>query len=75
MEGVEGGGVNEDGTFYVCEACQERVEPGEAGIIAARELITTPSFGDEPDEPIEGFGVFFHAHHYPSGSPRYRRVS
>jgi hypothetical protein len=66
--------MNPDGTFYVCEACREVVEPDAAGVIRAHELIQTRSLNGN-DPPIEGRGVFFHKHHYPRSSGRYRRAS
>ncbi len=64
--------MSEDGSFYICERCRERVEPGAPGVVRARELIRTRDLTG--DDVIEGQGIFFHEGHYPVNSRRYRRV-
>lgn len=66
--------MNPDGTFHICESCRQVVEADAPGTVRAHELIHTPDLSGA-DEVIEGMGVFFHEHHYPTSSPRYRRAS
>ncbi len=63
--------MSEDGTFYICEGCKDRVEPDTPGVVRARKLIRTVDLTGT--DVIEGEGVFFHERHYPVRSSRYRR--
>lgn len=66
--------MNPDGTFYICAACRQVVDPDAPGIVRAYELIHTPDLSGG-DQVIDGMGVFFHERHYPTHSRRYRRAS
>ena len=66
--------MNPDGTFYICDACRQPVEADCPGVVRAYRLIHTPDLSGG-DEVIDGMGVFFHGHHYPTSSRRFRRAS
>lgn len=58
-------------TFHICETCRQRIEPNAPDTVRAVELLKAETFGST--EYIEGLGVFFHEHCFPTGSPHYRR--
>jgi hypothetical protein len=64
--------AEDDGTFYVCETCRERIDPDAPDTVRAVEMKKIETMGPTV-EWVEGLGAFFHEHHFPEGSPHYRR--
>jgi hypothetical protein len=64
--------VADDGTYYLCEMCRERIDLDAPDTVRAVELQKVVTMGPTV-EWVEGLGVFFHEHHFPTGSPNYRR--
>jgi hypothetical protein len=62
----------DDETFHICETCRERIDPNAPDTVRAVGMQKVEAFGPTV-EWIEGMGVFFHKHCYPTGSPQYRR--
>lgn len=63
-----------DEPFHICETCRERIDPDAPDTVRAVEMHKVVSMGPTVDW-VEGLGVFFHEHHFPAGSQRYRRKS
>jgi hypothetical protein len=60
--------------FHICETCRERIDPDAPDTVRAVELVKTVASGPTV-EYLEGMGVLFHEHCYPTGSALYRRKS
>jgi len=61
-----------DDPFHICEACRTQIDTGAPDTVRAVEMQKTVAM--EPTvEYVEGLGVFFHEHCYPTGSPLYSR--
>jgi hypothetical protein len=61
--------------IHICEACRGEVNPGDPDVIEAAEMKEVTTFGSGSHrEYSEGLHAFFHEHHYPHGSRRYKRV-
>lgn len=61
-----------DGSHFLCETCRERIDPDAPDTVRAVEMQKVVTMGPTV-EWVEGMGVFFHEHHFPVGSERYRR--
>jgi hypothetical protein len=53
------------------ETCHARVEPADADVVFAVELVRADSM--RGTEYVEGMGAYFHTRCYPEGSTRYKR--
>jgi len=56
--------------MYICETCRREVEASDPDVVYAVELIETRTMGGR--QYMEGLGVLFHEHCFPTGSRRYR---
>ena len=61
-----------DEPFHICETCRERIDPDAPDAVRAVEMLKVVAMGPTV-EYVEGLGVFFHEHCYPTGSSNYRR--
>jgi hypothetical protein len=61
-----------DESFHVCESCRQRIDPDAPDTVRAVEMQKMVTMGPTV-EYVEGLGVFFHDHCYPTGSPLYSR--
>ena len=61
-----------NGSVFLCAWCNRQLDL-EAEVVRAAEVSVTRVFGDWSAQPIEGYGVFFHAKCWRSG-PRWRRL-
>jgi hypothetical protein len=56
----------QEGTFSICEACREEVDPEDPDVMFAHKMVETRTV-DGGRELIEGLGVYFHRAHFPGG--------
>ncbi|MEX2557818.1 MAG: hypothetical protein WEB06_19580 [Actinomycetota bacterium] len=54
-----------DERIYICEACRQRVDPANPDVVRAIEQVDVTGFGEERTF-IDGYGVYFHADHFPA---------
>jgi hypothetical protein len=57
--------------YSICETCHAPVEPADADVVYAVELVRADTLAGT--EYLEGMGVYFHTRCFPEGSMRYRR--
>jgi hypothetical protein len=60
-----------DESYTICPTCHVRVEPADADVVYAVEILRFDAMGGP--QYSEGMGAYFHARCYPEGSLRYKR--
>jgi hypothetical protein len=51
----------DEGEFFICETCRQRIDPNAAGTVIGVEMTRSRTMGGEPEEWIEGLRGYFHA--------------